>query len=106
MSRAPAVSASPVTVIVGGGAAGVLAAAHLTRAARTAGRAAHLLIVEPDELGSGIAYSTQDPRHRLNVRAGGMSAWPDDPQHFARWLRRHVTGDISPDDFVPRMYYG
>jgi uncharacterized NAD(P)/FAD-binding protein YdhS len=34
--------------------------------------------------GHGVAYSTTDPAHLLNVRAEGMSALADDPDHFAR----------------------
>jgi uncharacterized NAD(P)/FAD-binding protein YdhS len=34
--------------------------------------------------GRGVVYSTTEPAHLLNVRAEGMSAWADDPDHFAR----------------------
>lgn len=34
--------------------------------------------------GHGVAYSTTEPAHLLNVRAEGMSALADDPDHFAR----------------------
>lgn len=69
-------------LIVGGGAAGVLVALHLLRAGATAPR---LCIVEPRaRLGEGAAYSTRDPNHLLNVRAGGLSAFDDDPGHFVR----------------------
>jgi uncharacterized NAD(P)/FAD-binding protein YdhS len=46
-----------------------------------------------------VAYGTTDPLHLLNVRAGGMSVFGDDPQHFARWA------DASPDEFLPRQQY-
>jgi uncharacterized NAD(P)/FAD-binding protein YdhS len=36
--------------------------------------------------GVGLAYSTGNPRHLLNVRADNMSAFADEPDHFARWL--------------------
>ena len=32
----------------------------------------------------GVAYSTTEPEHLLNVPAEAMSAWPDDPSHFAQ----------------------
>ena len=35
-------------------------------------------------MGRGVAYSTTEPAHLLNVRAEGMSAWAGDPDHFAR----------------------
>jgi uncharacterized NAD(P)/FAD-binding protein YdhS len=94
-------------VIVGGGASGVLAAAHLLR---LPGRRFEVTIVEPSEgIGRGLAYSTDDPGHLLNTRAGNMSAFEDDPQHFWRWLaesghaaRARLEGPFS---FAPRVLY-
>ena len=37
--------------------------------------------------GQGIAYSTREPAHVLNVRAEVMSAWADDLEHFVRGRR-------------------
>jgi uncharacterized NAD(P)/FAD-binding protein YdhS len=65
--------------IVGGGASGTILAATLAR--RGIGS---VLIDGSGRAGHGIAYSTQEPAHLLNVRAEGMSAWADDPDHFAQ----------------------
>lgn len=92
--------------VLGGGASGCLTAAHLARAAARTGRSLDLLLVEPAGPGRGVAYSTSDPRHRLNVPAANMSAWPDRPDHFLTWLRRHVDVDFPADAFAPRMHYG
>lgn len=94
-------------VIIGGGASGVLLAAHLLRHQTPA---LHVTIVEQRaELGAGIAYSTKDPDHLLNVRAANMSAFSDDPEHFFRWLRKNVlwSGDTVPEasTFAPRRLY-
>jgi uncharacterized NAD(P)/FAD-binding protein YdhS len=35
-------------------------------------------------MGKGVAYSTTEPAHLLNVRAEGMSALAGEPDHFAR----------------------
>jgi uncharacterized NAD(P)/FAD-binding protein YdhS len=35
-------------------------------------------------MGRGVAYSTTEPAHLLNVRAEGMSAWAGEPDHFAK----------------------
>jgi uncharacterized NAD(P)/FAD-binding protein YdhS len=95
---------TPLTVaVVGGGASGCLTAMHVARAA--AGRHVEIVILEPGVVGAGLAYSTPDPRHRLNVPAKGMSAYPEDPEHFLRWLRRQVDVDFPADGFAPRSHY-
>jgi uncharacterized NAD(P)/FAD-binding protein YdhS len=98
-------SVPAVVAIVGGGASGCLTAAHLARAAAVAGTRTEILLIDPDETGRGLAYSTTDPRHRLNVPAKGMSAWPDDPEHFLRWMRRHVSVDFHAGGFAARLHY-
>lgn len=103
--RARAAIGRPVVAVVGGGASGTLTAAHLARRAALLGRPLQLLLVEPDGLARGVAYRTGDPRHRLNVPAAGMSAWPDDPDHFLHWLRRHVAVDFPASGFAPRVHY-
>ena len=64
--------------IVGGGFSGTILAAQLAR--RGIGS---VLIDGSGRAGRGVAYSTTEPAHLLNVRADGMSAWSDDPDHFA-----------------------
>ena len=43
-----------------------------------------MLIDGSGRAGHGVAYSTTEPAHLLNVRAEGMSALADDPEHFVR----------------------
>jgi uncharacterized NAD(P)/FAD-binding protein YdhS len=38
--------------------------------------------------GRGVAYSTTEAAHLLNVRAEGMSAWAGEPDHFASAFER------------------
>ena len=65
--------------IVGGGASGTILAAQLAR------RGVESLVIEgTGRAGKGVAYSTTEPAHLLNVRAEGMSAWAGEPDHFAR----------------------
>src|SRR5689334_21361095 len=91
-------------VVVGAGAAGALTASHLVTGLSQRYRVA---LVDPSEdTGRGPAYSTTDERHLLNVPASGMSAFPRDPEHFFRWVRRHHDADAKPQDFVPRRVYG
>lgn len=85
--------------IIGGGFSGTLQAINLLR--HDGPRAT--LIERQAVPGRGIAYSTAHPDHLLNVRAGNMSALPQDPEHFIRWLARRRP-DLS--GFVPRLVYG
>ena len=90
--------------IVGGGASGALVAAHLLK---RGGEDVDLTLIEPRaQIGRGLAYSTENESHRLNVRASNMSAFPDDPDHFWRWLR--AAGHAREDRFcsISRLVYG
>ena len=90
----------PVVAVVGGGFSGLMTALHLARS----GSVRVKLIEKTANFGQGAAYSTANPDHLLNVRAANMSAWPDDPEHFARWLAaRHPT---AAPGFARRGEYG
>lgn len=88
-------------VIVGAGSSGTLLALQLARP-----HGPPLMLIERGNAreGCGVAFGTRHPAHVLNVRAAGMSAFTDDPGHFARWVERHGGG--VPSDFVPRGLYG
>jgi uncharacterized NAD(P)/FAD-binding protein YdhS len=88
-------------VIVGGGFSGALMAINLFR---FGGPRTTLVERAPERLGRGIAYGAAHPGQLLNVRAAAMSAFPDDPDHFARWCRDRT--DAAPADFVARETYG
>ncbi|MFT3731779.1 MAG: FAD/NAD(P)-binding protein [Hyphomicrobium sp.] len=70
-------------LILGGGASGTLLAIHLL-CAKTETKVT--LIERTSAVGKGIAYGSAHPIHLLNVRAANMSAYPDLPDHFVRWL--------------------
>jgi uncharacterized NAD(P)/FAD-binding protein YdhS len=86
--------------IIGGGFSGALQAINLLR--HHGPRAT--LIERRAETARGVAYSAAHPDHLLNVRAGNMSALPQDAGHFERWLeRRHPA---LAGGFAPRLAYG
>jgi uncharacterized NAD(P)/FAD-binding protein YdhS len=105
----PDASASAVAVI-GGGASGLLIAAQLLRQSI---QPLLVLLYDPQPMPDlGTAYSTSDTNHLLNVPAGRMSALPEDPDHFLRWLntpsncaRLVSRRAFTADDFVPRAIY-
>ncbi len=89
-------------VIAGGGASGMLVARALLEQSPTA----HVRIYEPRALGAGSAYSTRCPSHLLNVPAERISAFPDAPDHFMRYLERRNPGVYGDRAFVARSTYG
>jgi uncharacterized NAD(P)/FAD-binding protein YdhS len=90
--------------IVGGGFTGAILAARLLR--ETPDDVSVLLIERGNLLGRGIAYGTQYGWHLLNVPADGMSAVPEQPDHFLRWANTNYDPAVGPDSFVPRRVYG
>lgn len=92
----------PTVAVIGAGFSGLLTALHLT--ADPNGPTVRL-IERSRSFGRGAAYSTGNPDHLLNVRVANMSAYPDDPEHFTRWLATH-EGWRSHGGFVTRGVYG
>ena len=95
--------------IIGGGFSGTVTAINLVRLSRAA---LDVVIINSGfPLGRGIAYSTTQAEHLLNVVARNMSAFADQPSHFVEWLRtRHEFADMPEpmlrEQFVPRRIYG
>ena len=95
----------PSVAIVGAGFSGSLLAVHLVRQARAPLRV--ILVERRGRPGRGVAYGTRHSSHLLNVRTAGMSAFPEDPDHFVRWSRESGgLPDSAPTDFLPRQLYG
>lgn len=90
--------------IAGGGASAALVLSHLVRHRNIEKIASITVSDRAGIFARGIAYSTENPLHLLNVRAGNMTAVQDDPAHFTRWLSENNHG-YSSMDFVPRMIY-
>jgi uncharacterized NAD(P)/FAD-binding protein YdhS len=90
---------APHIAVVGGGYSGTLQAIELLR------RGARVTLIErAPHFARGAAYGTEQPDHLLNVRAAGMSAFADQPDHFASWFAREADG--RPDGFAQRRVYG
>jgi uncharacterized NAD(P)/FAD-binding protein YdhS len=92
--------------IIGGGASGLLTAIQLLKLSGREGPRI-FLIEKSAAFASGAAYTTDEPSHLLNVRAGNMSAFPDMPNHFMDWLRNGPAGSAAgASSFVSRNTYG
>jgi uncharacterized NAD(P)/FAD-binding protein YdhS len=99
-------------VIIGGGFSGALVFANMIKMAES-----NLVIewFEPHALGEGLAYSTKNAIHLLNVRAERMGAFGGKPEHFYEWLvsdsGKSIIADLWPDhevtsdSYVPRIVY-
>jgi uncharacterized NAD(P)/FAD-binding protein YdhS len=106
------VTRTPVVAIIGGGFSGTTIAYHLAN--RTDRSQVDILVIEPKErLGGGLAYSTDDPAHRINVPAAKMTMVSAEPEHFAQWLARdagnakdHLARTAKGDDFPQRSVFG
>ena len=93
----------PTIAIIGAGFSGAMVAANLLR---SSGRPLQVVLIEPRSLvGRGLAYSTEDPSHLLNVPCGKMGAWSDDTGGFHRWAQA-MLGDVPQEGFLPRFEYG
>jgi uncharacterized NAD(P)/FAD-binding protein YdhS len=84
--------------IVGGGFSGTILAAQLARRGIRS-----VLIDGSGRLGRGVAYSTIESAHLLNVPAEAMSAWSGEADHFAERFEAE-GGDRR--DFAERRLFG
>ncbi|MEO6579838.1 MAG: FAD-dependent oxidoreductase [Sphingomicrobium sp.] len=81
--------------IIGAGFSGTMTAVHLARRGLDVS-----LIGRPPQAGKGVAYSTDDPAHLLNIPAVKMGAWPEAPDDFAKAI------GADPEDYVQRKQFG
>ena len=81
--------------IIGAGFSGTMAAVQLAR------RGIDLVLIgRGHQAGRGVAYSTEDSAHLLNIPAAKMSAWPDRSDDFVEAM------GVGPEDYVPRLLFG
>src|ERR1700679_2423779 len=88
--------------IVGGGYCGTMAAVHLLSQSEVAVEI--VLINSGYPLTKGVAYSSYSHKHLLNVRAQNMSAFPDKPNHFIDWIKKHENYRVIDPAALPQMF--
>jgi len=96
--------------VIGGGLSGAAVAHAILRL----DPALRCVVIEPRAvLGQGLAYSTPDVAHRLNVPSVRMSLMTDQPEDFDQWLKGPTAQDLPPDSvtaeglvFAPRALFG
>lgn len=103
--------------IIGGGACGVATLAELMVQLKIADKHTTtqiLLLEKREEIGLGLAFSTDQPGHLLNTQADLMGIHSFEPKHFSQWLEKHkedikheVRGDDTLDEsYTTRRLYG
>src|SRR5579884_2349434 len=95
--------------IIGGGFSGTVTAVNLCRISE--GPLKISIINAGYPMARGVAYSTRNGSHLLNVAARNMSALADEPNHFVEWLRTRCEYADEPvarlrEKFIPRRVYG
>jgi uncharacterized NAD(P)/FAD-binding protein YdhS len=93
-------------VIIGAGASGALACAQILKQAGDQNiRISWVGNQTPFAL--GVAYSTTDIEHLLNVKVQAMSAFPSEPDHLVNWIKKyHPNWNLEKSPFIPRVYFG
>lgn len=99
----------PTIAVIGAGFSGTLLSLHLLR--RCPPQTRILLIERDSHFGLGQAYATGNANHLLNVPAGRMSAFHDQPNDFLEWLQARAAeapgaAAPTPQSFVSRGSYG
>jgi uncharacterized NAD(P)/FAD-binding protein YdhS len=92
--------AERLVAIVGAGASGTLAAVHLLRAGGV-----RVALIDPAGHGLGVAYSTREAHHLLNVPACSMSGLAGEGDDLLEWCRGRDL-PAEPEDYLPRRLYG
>jgi uncharacterized NAD(P)/FAD-binding protein YdhS len=97
----------PAIAVIGAGFSGTLLALHLLRRCPDAVRI-HLIERRP-RFGRGLAYSSGNLNHLLNVPTSRMSAFHDRPDDFLDWLQQESQeglAAVTPNCFVARKLFG
>lgn len=95
--------------IIGGGFTGTMTTVQLLD--KSTEPCEIILINERENLNKGIAYNPYSDKHLLNVIAGKMSAYPNNPDHFLEWVMqkdefKHKDKTLISNSFLPRQIYG
>ncbi len=95
--------------IIGGGFTGTMTAVQIID--KSTEPCEIILINERETLNKGIAYNPYSEKHLLNVIAGKMSAYLNNPDHFLDWVMQKdefINKDktLIANSFFPRQIYG
>ncbi|CAF9917901.1 hypothetical protein IMSHALPRED_003778 [Imshaugia aleurites] len=93
-------------VVIGGGACGVAVVTQLIERVKQGRMLRSITLVEKSKkIGPGLAYSDACVGTILNMHASTMGIYADDPEHFTRWMGKHLPS-LKDMSFPPRHIYG
>lgn len=99
----------PTIGIIGGGFCGTATVIQLAKQSKIP---LNIVLIDKDKhTNKGLAFSSYNKNHVLNVPAAKMSLFPDEPDHFVNWIRSKpeysdFVNDELNDTFLPRVIYG
>lgn len=97
------------TAIIGGGFSGIMTAVRLIE--KSTEPCEIVIVDERFTMSRGIAYTAYSKKHLLNVVAGKMGAYPDNPEHFLDWVMtqpgfKEKDRTLISNAFLSRKLYG
>ncbi|MGG7036802.1 MAG: FAD/NAD(P)-binding protein [Flavobacterium sp.] len=95
--------------IIGAGFTGTMTAVQLIK--KSNNPCEIIIINESETLNKGFAYNPYSDKHLLNVIAGKMSAFPEEPNHFIDWVMerpefKNKDRELISNSFLPRKIFG
>jgi uncharacterized NAD(P)/FAD-binding protein YdhS len=93
--------------IIGGGFSGTMLVRHLFEQQKE--QLSVFIYNSNVDFARGTAYNPKSSKLLLNVVAGKMSAFPDEPNHFVEWGLKNgirTDQDLLAGSFLPRSTYG
>lgn len=95
--------------IIGGGFSGSMLTTQLIK--KTKSPLEIFIFDKKENFAKGVAFNPYSDHHLLNVRTKGMSAFPDQPNHFLDWVCTELNYDetlrnLVSESFMPRKLYG
>lgn len=90
-------------VVIGSGFSGAATAIEFLR--RRGGDVKVIIINRSGKMAKGLAYGTNSVDHYLNVPAGNMSAFVNEPDSFLNYCRQ-FSPEVAGHSFMPRKLYG
>lgn len=113
MQNLPSNPIKTSVVIIGGGFSGTMLAVNFIKKIAAKKNFQITIIEKTGAFAAGVAFSTNDPFHFLNVQANKMGAFRNEPDHFFKWIQENQDKwrfqipelVVQPESYLPRRLY-